>query len=68
VAEIASLIYEKMFQGYLPEYLQLRVLFELCKRGWEYFSFFLGRFIKLLKKHKSIRGDSFIEEVEKIVI
>lgn len=68
VAEIAGILYDKLFQGYLPEALQLKILIELCKRGWEYFSFFLGRFIKILRKYKTLREDDFILEVEKAIV
>lgn len=68
VGEIAGLLYDKLFQGYLPEALQLRVLMEVCRRGWEYLSFFLGRFIKILRKYKNLREDDFLYEVEKAVI
>ena len=34
IGDVASIVYDKLFQGYLPETLQLKVLLELCKRGW----------------------------------
>ena len=34
IGDVASIVYGKLFQGYLPETLQLKVLLELCKRGW----------------------------------
>ena len=68
VAEIAGILYDKLFQGYLPEALQLRILIELCKRGWEYFSFFLGRFIKILRRYKNLREEDFLLEVERAIL
>ena len=63
VVKIATILYDTLFQGYLPEFLQLRLLLEVCKRGWEYFGFFIAKFIKILKKNASLKEENFICEV-----
>jgi hypothetical protein len=64
VGDITGLLYDNLFHGYLPEHLHLKFLVELCKRGWEYFSFFVGNFINILKKYRHLKEEAFIEEVE----
>jgi len=49
-------MFDTMFQGYLPENIQLRFLIETCKRGWEYLSFFIGNFIKIIKQYREDRS------------
>jgi hypothetical protein len=63
VSEIGNKLYESLFHEYLPEHLQLRLLIEVCKKGWEYLSFFIGKFIKILKRFKKISESDFIAEV-----
>ena len=48
--EVASMMYDGLFQGHLPTDLQMKALLEVCRRGWEYLTFLICRLIKLLKK------------------
>lgn len=57
IEEIAAKMYSSLLHGFLPERLQLQLLIEVCKRGWEYFSFFIGRFIKTVRKFKILNDD-----------
>ena len=56
-------MFDKLFQGYLPDNMQLKLLIEICKRGWEYLAFFIGSFIRLLKKYNIIGPEKYAEEL-----
>ena len=54
VEEVVGIMYDNLLQGYLPEKLQLKALLEVCRRGWEYFSFLICRMIKIVKNINNI--------------
>lgn len=50
IREIAEIMYNNLFYGYLPDNLQLQAIIEICRRGWEYMTFLIYRIIRVLLK------------------
>ena len=64
---MACSLFDCLLHGYLPPVLQLRALLETCRRGWQYLSFLMGRYLALLKRRPTLSEDAFAGELALII-